>query len=66
MTSDLSVLMCRQGNGGIVVNGFFEAGNGLYAAGSAASFYDPVMGRQRLENHDHCVNSGLFAGKRLD
>lgn len=53
----------QQGNGGIVVNGLFEAVNGVYAAGSAASFFDPVMGRRRIGSHDHCVNSGLYAGE---
>ena len=35
-------------NGGIVVNGNFEAGNGVYAAGVVASYYDPVLGRRRV------------------
>ncbi|CAN0294991.1 unnamed protein product, partial [Ectocarpus sp. 4 AP-2014] len=56
-------------NGGIVVNGLFEAVNGVYAAGGAASFFDPNLGRgkgrRRIASHDHCVNSGLYAGERL-
>ena len=51
-----------QSNGGIVVNGLFEAVNGVYAAGGAASFFDPTIGRRRIGSHDHCVNSGLYAG----
>lgn len=47
------------------MNGLFEAVNGVYAAGSAASFFDPVMGRRRISSHDHCVNSGLYAGEVL-
>lgn len=46
-----------------MVNGLFEAVNGVYAAGDAASFFDPVMGRRRISSHDHCVNSGLYAGE---
>lgn len=57
--------LLTQGNGGIVVNGLFEAVNGVYAAGSAASFFDPVMGRRRVGSHDHCVNSGLYAGEGM-
>lgn len=52
-----------QSNGGIVVNGLFEAVNGVYAAGGSASYFDPAMGRRRVGNHDHCVNSGLYAGE---
>ncbi|CAN0376426.1 unnamed protein product, partial [Hapterophycus canaliculatus] len=58
-----SGLEIDQRNGGIVVNGLFEAVNGVYAAGSAASFFDPTMGRRRIGSHDHCVNSGLYAGE---
>lgn len=58
-----------QNNGGIVVNGLFEAVNGVYAAGGAASFFDLNLGRgrgrRRIASHDHCVNSGLFAGERF-
>ncbi|CBJ28272.1 conserved unknown protein [Ectocarpus siliculosus] len=56
-------------NGGIVVNGLFEAVNGVYAAGGAASFFDPNLGRgkgrRRIASHDHCVNSGLYAGYNM-
>lgn len=46
-----------------MVNGLFEAVHGVYAAGSAASYFDPIMGRRRIGTHDHCVNSGLYAGE---
>lgn len=45
-----------------MVNGLFEAVNGVYAAGGAASYFDPAIGRRRIGSHDHCVNSGLYAG----
>lgn len=48
-----------------MVNGLFEAVNGVYAAGGAASFVDPAMGRRHSGSHDHCVNSGLIAGGQL-
>ncbi|CAM9861177.1 unnamed protein product [Scytosiphon promiscuus] len=60
-----SGLEIDQCNGGIVVNGLFEAVNGVYVAGSAASFFDPIMGRRRVGSHDHCVNSGLYAGYNM-
>lgn len=49
-------------NGGVVVNSQFEAIDGLYVAGDAASFYDPVLGRRRLERLDHAYSSGVVAG----
>eukprot|EP00904_Undaria_pinnatifida_P003052 jgi/Undpi1/12748/HiC_scaffold_6.g02416.m1 len=60
-----SGLEIDEGNGGIVVNGLFEAVNGVYAAGGAASFVDPAMGRRHSGSHDHCVNSGLIAGYNM-
>lgn len=46
-----------------MVNGLFEAVHGVYAAGSVASYFDPIMGRRRIATYDHCVNSGLYAGE---
>ena len=48
--------------GGIVVNDNFEVGNGVYAAGVVASYYDANLGRRRVNRYDHSVNSGLLAG----
>ncbi|CAN0116846.1 unnamed protein product, partial [Ectocarpus fasciculatus] len=31
----------------------------------AASFFDPNLGRRRSASHDHCVNSGLYAGYNM-
>jgi programmed cell death 8 (apoptosis-inducing factor) len=52
-------------NGGIVVNGFMEAASGVFAAGSCASYYDPALGRRRVDMLDHSVNSGLLAGYNM-
>ena len=52
-------------HGGIVVNGAFEASNGLYVAGNLASYYDPAVGRRRVDRYDHAVNSGLLAGQNM-
>jgi len=49
-------------NGGVVVNDHMEVGNGVYAAGVVASYYDPVLGRRRVNRYDHSVNTGLLAG----
>jgi programmed cell death 8 (apoptosis-inducing factor) len=52
-------------NGGIVVNDNFEVGNGVYAAGVVASYFDPNLGRRRVNRYDHSVNSGLLAGYNM-
>lgn len=52
-------------NGGIVVNDNFEVGNGIYAAGVVASYFDPNLGRRRVNRYDHSVNSGLLAGYNM-
>ena len=52
--------------GGIVVNGHFEAANGLYVAGNAASYYDAALRRRRLDGWpDHAVASGAAAGRNM-
>ncbi len=43
---------------GFRVNSELEARSNLWVAGDAASFYDPVLGRRRVEHHDHAVVSG--------
>ncbi|CAM9840844.1 unnamed protein product, partial [Phaeothamnion confervicola] len=62
-----SGLEIDQNNGGIVVNGQFEAVAGVYAAGGVASYYDPALGRRRIDRYDHSVNSGmsLMAGYNM-
>lgn len=52
-------------NGGFVVNAELEARSNLYAAGDVACFYDPKLGRRRVEHHDHAVVSGRLAGENM-
>lgn len=52
-------------NGGIVVNAQLEAVSSVFVAGNAASYYDPYLGRRRVDRYDHAVNSGLVAGRNM-
>ncbi|XP_077290438.1 apoptosis inducing factor isoform X2 [Arctopsyche grandis] len=51
--------------GGFLVNAELEARSNLYVAGDAACFYDPILGRRRVEHHDHAVVSGRLAGENM-
>ncbi|EDW03868.1 putative apoptosis-inducing factor 1, mitochondrial isoform X2 [Drosophila grimshawi] len=51
--------------GGFVVNAELEARRNLYVAGDACCFYDPLLGRRRVEHHDHSVVSGRLAGENM-
>lgn len=51
--------------GGFVVNAELEARSNLWAAGDVACFYDPRLGRRRVEHHDHAVVSGRLAGENM-
>ncbi len=50
---------------GFRVNAELEARSNLWSAGDAASFFDPVLGRRRVEHHDHAVVSGRLAGENM-
>jgi programmed cell death 8 (apoptosis-inducing factor) len=53
-------------NGGIMVNQEFQASrSNIYASGDVASYYDPVLGRRRVEHYDHAVMSGKFAARNM-
>ncbi|TMW58910.1 hypothetical protein Poli38472_007055 [Pythium oligandrum] len=52
-------------HGGIKVNAQLEAMAGVFVAGNAASYYDPYLGRRRVDRYDHAVNSGLLAGRNM-
>lgn len=52
-------------HGGYLVNAELAARNHLYVAGDAACFYDPKLGRRRVEHHDHAVVSGRLAGENM-
>ncbi|RKP38656.1 hypothetical protein BJ085DRAFT_22620 [Dimargaris cristalligena] len=51
--------------GGIVVNAELEARRNVYVAGDAASYYDTLLGRRRLEHYDNAAQMGHLAGKNM-
>ncbi|XP_050682738.1 apoptosis-inducing factor 1, mitochondrial-like [Leptidea sinapis] len=51
--------------GGLLVNAELQARDGVWAAGDAACFYDELLGRRRVEHHDHAVLSGRLAGENM-
>lgn len=51
--------------GGFVVNAELGVRSNIYAAGDVACFYDPKLGRRRVEHHDHAVVSGRLAGENM-
>jgi apoptosis-inducing factor 1 len=61
----LGNLEIDQENGGVVVNNEFEARRDLFVAGDAASFHDLYVGRRRVENHEHAMNSGRLAARNM-
>lgn len=60
-----SGLEVDQNLGGFVVNAELEARRNLFVAGDASCFYDPLLGRRRVEHHDHSVVSGRLAGENM-
>jgi len=52
---------------GIVVDEFLRTSNpDIYAAGDAASFYNPALGKRiRVEHEDNANTMGLFAGRNM-
>mmetsp|Transcript_20938 Transcript_20938/g.38932 ORF Transcript_20938/g.38932 Transcript_20938/m.38932 type:complete len:637 (+) Transcript_20938:108-2018(+) len=52
-------------NGGVVCNSSLEAYNGLFVAGTSASFFDPILGRRRVDFYDNALNMGLLAGQNM-
>ncbi|XP_018319702.1 apoptosis-inducing factor 1, mitochondrial [Agrilus planipennis] len=51
--------------GGYLVNTELQARTNLYIAGDCACFYDPRLGRRRVEHHDHAVVTGRLAGENM-
>lgn len=47
------------------MNAELEARRNLFVAGDASCFYDPLLGRRRVEHHDHSVVSGRLAGENM-
>ncbi|XP_075153932.1 apoptosis inducing factor [Haematobia irritans] len=60
-----SALEVDQNLGGFLVNAELEARRNLFVAGDASCFYDPLLGRRRVEHHDHSVVSGRLAGENM-
>ncbi|CAN8014399.1 hypothetical protein HPB47_011172 [Ixodes persulcatus] len=52
-------------HGGFKANAELEARSNLWIAGDALSFYDPKLGRRRVEHHDHAVVTGRLAGENM-
>ncbi|MBA3825746.1 MAG: NAD(P)/FAD-dependent oxidoreductase [Ktedonobacterales bacterium] len=51
---------------GIVVNEQLETAQvGIFAAGDAAAYPDPVLGRMHFEHWDHAIASGQTAGSNM-
>lgn len=42
-----------------------QSRSNVYVAGDAASFYDVILGRRRVEHHDHAIVSGRQAGLNM-
>lgn len=51
--------------GGYKVNAELQARSNIWVAGDASCFYDPKLGRRRVEHHDHAVVSGRLAGDNM-
>lgn len=51
--------------GGVVVNAELQARAGVWAAGDAACFHDVLLGRRRVQHHDHAVLSGRRAAANM-
>lgn len=51
--------------GGFLVNTEMEARKNLWVAGDAACFYDPTLGRRRVEHHDQAIVTGRLAGENM-
>lgn len=63
--ADASGLETHPQLGGLLVNAELQARSDVYAAGDTACFYDVVLGRRRVEHHDHAVVSGRLAGENM-
>lgn len=52
-------------NGGIVANTELSAASDVYVAGDVLSYWEPVLGRRRVEHYDHAVATGRLAGRNM-
>lgn len=51
--------------GGYRVNSELQACSDVWVAGDVSSFYDPYLGRRRVEHHDHANVTGRLAGENM-
>lgn len=51
--------------GGFRVNSELQACTDVWVAGDVSCFYDPHLGRRRVEHHDHANVSGKLAGENM-
>lgn len=52
-------------NGGVVVSEALEAFRDLFVAGTAASYFNKGLGRRRVSEYDHAMNSGLVCATNM-
>ncbi|CAH8652599.1 unnamed protein product [Schistosoma rodhaini] len=65
LSSDAS-LEVDPNNGGFLANAELEARQGVFVAGDAASYWDPVVGcRRRVEHLNFAEEAGSLAGKNM-
>lgn len=63
--AEVSALEIHPKLGGFVSNAELMVRSNLWVAGDAACFYDQKLGRRRVEQHDHAVQSGRLAGENM-
>nr|CAL36989.1 programmed cell death 8/apoptosis inducing factor [Suberites domuncula] len=51
--------------GGFRVNAELQACSDVWVAGDSSCFFDPHLGRRRVEHHDHANVSGRLAGENM-
>ena len=49
--------------GGIIANSKLEVSKNLYATGDTVSYFDPLLGRRRMEHYDHAQMTGIHAAQ---
>lgn len=54
-----------QNNGGFLCDSELRARTDVWVAGDCCSFYDPKLGRRRIEHQEHATASGRLAGLNM-
>jgi programmed cell death 8 (apoptosis-inducing factor) len=52
-------------SGGILVNSELNARHNVYCAGDNVSFFDPTLGRRRVEHYENAILQGRHAGRAM-